>query len=159
GYVYSRKLVGCLLDDPRGGGGAQRGFIVASTALILTTSSYMLWRAVIGHYTAYPMYLVLGLIYYSLRALQGPLSRGQWVAAILLGWVYYSTGFYFSLVYLWLPFALSVPIALGLVLGTRVARGEAVAPVLGSLCRVALLNVACLIPGLYKAIPVVLHHL
>src|SRR5262249_20205322 len=58
GYVLSRKLVRCVLDDPPGtiGGGEQRGFIIASIALILTTSSYMIWRGIIGHYTAYPMY-------------------------------------------------------------------------------------------------------
>src|SRR5262245_55739149 len=63
GYLYSRKLVRCLLDDPphSAGGGTQRGVIVAGMALVLTTSSYLLWRAIIGHYTAFPMYLVLGL--------------------------------------------------------------------------------------------------
>src|SRR5206468_11356035 len=56
GYLLSRHLVRAVLESAgRPLGGEVDGDIVSSMALILTTSSYLLWRTVLGHYTAYPM--------------------------------------------------------------------------------------------------------
>src|SRR5438132_2244211 len=161
GFLFSRQLGLWMLRHPTSAVENEdaRKFVASSVAWMIVLSGYMLWRSIVGHYTAYPMYLILGLILFNLMAVTGPLTRVQWVSAHLLGWFYYTTGFYFSLVFLWLPFVLSVSLVLVSAILLRVVRRAPVTEVLRSAGRVAAWNMFALVPGLYKVIPVVQHHL
>ncbi len=80
-----------------------------SRLVILTYifGNFFLWHVHHGHLTFLLNYLVLGLLYYFLRATQGALRLRELLWVSLLSWAIFSAGFYHTSVFFGLPLAIS----------------------------------------------------
>lgn len=159
GFYYLRKSALLILSTGESESGESE-VIASGFAIMILTCNYFIWQIVAGHFTQMMMYLVFGLLYYNLRAIHGKLGAREWAAATMIGWVYFSGGIYHSLVFLWIPFAFGICAAYVIMsAGAALFRRANLRGMLVSGSRIFLLNLATILPGLYKILPVFLYQL
>jgi len=155
GYYYlSRTFALILKQNPDD----SAEVLALGLPMTLLLGGYFCWQIVAGHFTFMLMLLVVALLYYSLKAAVQGLSFREKLAALLLGWAYFSGGIYHSFVFLWLPITLSFSLVLGFSLIGGLLRHRWREPWQRCL-RFAGAHGLMILPGLYKLIPVYLNQL